>query len=49
MAEAKKFLSAKAFNDLTTDLSKTVFTQSENAGEPSIRADKEQLDISQNI
>ena len=45
MAEAKKFLSAKAFNDLTADLSKTVFTQSENAGEPSIRADKEQLDI----
>ena len=46
MAEAKKFLSAKAFNDLTADMSQTVFTESEKTGEPSIRADKEQLDIS---
>ena len=46
MAEAKKFLSAKAFNDLNADMSKTVFTESEKRGEPSIRADKEQLDIS---
>ena len=46
MAEAKKFLSAKAFNDLTADMSQTVFTESEKTGEPSIRADKEQLYIS---
>ena len=47
MIEAKKFLSTKAFNDLNADMAQTVFTESEKAGEPSIRADKEKLNITE--
>jgi len=47
MAEAQKFLSPKAFNALNADMAQTVFTASEKSGEPSIRADKEELNITQ--
>ncbi len=46
MAEAKKLLSQKDYNDLLKDLSSTVFKASEDAGLPSIISDKEKVDVS---
>jgi hypothetical protein len=45
MAEAKKALSAKDYNFLLNDMANLVFQQSEQAGEPSITADKEKPNV----
>jgi len=46
MAEAKKLLTAKQFNEFTSAVAQGAFTHSENNGKPSIIADKDTIDTS---
>lgn len=45
MPEIKKILNNKDYQELLTDKADAAFTESENAGEPSIRADKENVNV----
>jgi hypothetical protein len=45
MPEIKKVLNKKDYNDLLTSFANHAFAESEKAGEPSIRADVDQVDV----
>ena len=45
MPEIKKVLNNKDYQELLTDKANAAFTESESAGEPSIRADKENVNV----